>query len=355
MRERFLFTALPARVILGAGSRDELAGEIDRLGCRRVLLIATPRHAASIDTLAAGIGERIAGRFEQVAMHTPVAVTMLALAQCREIGADGLLVLGGGSAIGLGKALALRTGLPQIVLPTTYSGSEATAILGETTNGRKTTRQSLEVLPEVVIYDAELSLTLPFDVTATSGINAIAHAAETLYAKDTNPVVRLLASEGIAAQAAALRELRSEPKNLGARDRALYGAWLCALCLANTGMALHHKLCHVLGGSFDLPHAPTHCVLLPHALAYNAAAAPQAMAAIAAAIGADDGPAGLFALIGELGGPRALSDLGMPLSGIDEVVAQTLATPYWNPAPLEEARLRRLLGDAHAGRPPQPE
>ena len=200
-------------------------------------------------------------------MHTPTDVTERGLARARELDADCLVALGGGSTTGLGKAIALRTDLPQVAVPTTYAGSEATPILGETVGGRKTTLRSPKVLPEVIVYDVDLTLTLPASLSATSGINAIAHAVEALYAKEANPVVSMLATAGIAALARALPRIAADLRDLDARSDALYGAWACGTCLGSVGMALHHKLCHVLGGTFDLPHAETHAVVLPHAVA----------------------------------------------------------------------------------------
>ena len=219
-------------------------------------------------------------------MHTPVEVTELALAAMKDCDADCIVSLGGGSTTGLGKALALRTGVNQLCIPTTYAGSEMTPILGETKDGLKTTVRTNDVLPETVIYDVDLTLSLPPALAATSGINAIAHAVEALYARDTNPVISLMAEEGIRALARALPAIVAKPDDREARSDALYGAWLCGVCLGTVGMALHHKLCHTLGGTFDLPHAETHTIVLPHALAYNAPAVPEAAARIARAIGA---------------------------------------------------------------------
>ena len=266
---------------------------------------------------------------------------------------DGLVAVGGGSTIGLAKAIALRTGLPQVAIPTTYAGSEMTDILGETEGGAKTTRRSEAVRPEAVIYDVELTRSLPPGLSATSGLNAIAHAAEALYARDGNPVIALMAEEGVRALAAALPAIVADPGDMAARGDALYGAWLCGLCLGSASMALHHKLAHVLGGSFDLPHAETHAVLLPHAVAYNAPAAPVAMARLAHALGGRNPALALFDLAGRLGAPRALRDIGMPEDGLDRAVEAAVANPYWNPRPLEAGALRALLADAWAGRPPR--
>ena len=237
-------------------------------------------------------------------------------------------------------------------MPTTYAGSEATPILGETEDGRKTTRRSARVLPEVVIYDVDLTLTLPPGLSAASGFNALAHAVEALYAWDANPVTSGLAEQGIAALARALPSIMA-PGDVGAREDALFGAWACGTCLGTVGMGLHHKLCHVLGGTFGLPHAETHALVLPYACAYNAAAAPEAMARIAAALGTDDAASGLYALARRLGLPNGLQALGMAEAGLDEAASQAVANPYPNPAPLDRGAIRALLQAAFDGSPPR--
>jgi alcohol dehydrogenase class IV len=350
----FSYTALPAKVVFGFGTIAGLGDEIRALGARRALLLSTPgRAAAALDDLKLKLGDLAAGSFSEAAMHTPVAVTERALQAVAAADADCVVALGGGSTIGLAKAIALRTDLPQIVLPTTYAGSEATPVLGETRDGVKTTQRTLKVLPEVILYDVELTLDLPLGVSVASGLNAMAHAAEGLYARDANPIVARIAEDGLTALARALPRLAAAPRDREARSDALYGAWACGMTLGAVGMALHHKLCHVLGGTFGLPHAETHAVVLPHALAYNAAAAPQAMARMAQAIGAAEAPAGVYELATSLGAPRSLAALGLPPEGIAQAVALTLADPYWNPAPLDAARLRALLEDAYEGRPPR--
>jgi alcohol dehydrogenase class IV len=266
---------------------------------------------------------------------------------------DGVVAVGGGSTTGLAKAIALRTDLPQIVVPTTYAGSEMTPILGETKDGMKTTQRTPKVLPEVVIYDIDLTLGLPRSIAATSGMNAMAHAVEALYARDRNPVTSLMAEEGIRSLARALPGIAEDPQDREARAEALYGAWLCGTCLGAVGMALHHKLCHVLGGAFDLPHAETHTIILPHAVAYNASAAPDVMERIARALGTADAAQGLFNLAGRLGAQQALRDIGMPADGIGQTVKAAMAAPYWNPRPIEEDGLRALLTRAWNGDPPQ--
>lgn len=348
----FTYEALPIRVRFGRGTIAEAAAEVARLGAARALVLTTPQQAEAGEKIAASLGKASAGVFAGAVMHTPVEVTELAVAALREANADCVVALGGGSTTGLGKALALRTGVPQLVIPTTYAGSEMTPILGETQNGRKTTIRSLDVLPEAVIYDVDLTVSLPPGLSATSGINAIAHGVEALYAKDRNPVISLMAEDGIRTLSSALPILVHEPANMEARTNALYGAWLCGCCLGAVGMALHHKLCHTLGGTFNLPHAETHTIVLPHAVAYNAPAAPEAMAAITRALGAPDAAQGLFDLVRALGVPRALAEIGMPREGIDEAADLAVENPYWNPRPVTRDGIRDLIARAFAGERP---
>lgn len=348
----FIYTANPARVRFGQGTLAELAGEIERLSLQHVVILSTVGQRSMAADIAERLGSVCAGTFSGAVMHTPVTVTEKAMAVVAGMKADGLISVGGGSTIGLGKAIALRTDLPQIVVPTTYAGSEMTAILGETKDGAKVTTSSPRVLPEVVLYDVELTMGLSAAVSVTSGFNAIAHAVEALYAQEANPIVRTLALDGIRALTGSLPALVAKTDDVHARTEALYGAWLCGTCLGAVGMALHHKLCHVLGGTFDLPHAETHCAVLPHALAYNAPCAPEAIQDLKRTLGNQDPARHLFDLAGELGAPRALRDLGMPYEGIDEAVSQALANPYWNPRPLEARALRLTIERAWAGDSP---
>lgn len=353
MIQPFTYSALPARVIFGSGTLSKIPDELRLLGCRRALVLSTPEQQDAATSLASLLGDLCAGTFTQAAMHTPVDVTERAMKFVHDFGVDCTLALGGGSTTGLGKAIALRTDLPQIVVPTTYAGSEATPILGETAEGRKVTQRTLKVLPEVIVYDVDLTLTLPTALSATSGINAIAHAVEALYTQDANPVISMMAERGIEALARALPPIMKNPSGKSARSEALFGAWLCGVCLGAVGMALHHKLCHTLGGSFNLPHAETHTVLLPHAVAYNSAAAPEAMSRVAHALGAPNAAQGLFDLAKSLGTPTALREIGMLESGLDRAAELATASPYWNPRPIDRATIRALLDDAFYGRRPR--
>jgi alcohol dehydrogenase class IV len=352
MIERFIYNGLPARVIFGSGTLAELPTEVERLGMKRALVLATPEQKASATDIAGRLGARAAGIFAGAAMHTPVEVTEQAMAVVREKGVDGTVAIGGGSTTGLGKAIALRTGFPQVVVPTTYAGSEMTPIIGQSEGGIKTTQSTLDVLPETVIYDVDLTMTLPPALSGTSGINAVAHSVEALYARERNPIIGMMAEDSIRALGAALPRICKDPTDRAARGDALYGAWLAGTCLGAVGMSLHHKLCHTLGGTFDLPHAETHTIVLPHATAYNAAAAPDAMARIARALSARDAAQGLYALAKGVGARLALRDLGMPESGIDKAADLAVKNPYWNPRPIEREAVRALIARAWAGSPP---
>ncbi len=352
LRSPFMYEGLPTRVLFGAGTRSSVREEAIRLGMSRVLVLSGPAHRAFAREIVDTLGDMHAGTYDGARMHTPVDVTEKALALLRELHADGILAIGGGSTTGLGKALALRTDLPQIVLPTTYAGSEMTPILGETKEGLKTTLRSLKVLPETVIYDVDMTMDLPVGLSGVSGMNAVAHAVEALYARDANPIVTALALESIGSLVKALPAICANPRDAAARAGALYGAWLAGICLGSVGMALHHKLCHTLGGTFDLPHAQTHAVVLPHALAYNAPAIPEVMARLCAVLGVDDAPRALHEINAAIGAPKSLRELGMPEDGIDRCVDLAMANAYWNPQPLDRVRLRGLVARAYAGAAP---
>lgn len=353
MMERFVYTGLPIRVVFGTGTLAQLPEEIDRLGLARVLILATAQQRQQAETLAALLGSRAAGIHAEAVMHTPVEVTDRATARAVADGADGLVSIGGGSSIGLGKAVGLRTGLPHLAIPTTYAGSEMTPILGETSGGVKNTRRDDRILPALALYDVALTHSLPAGFSVTSGLNAIAHAVEALYARDRNPIVSIMAEQAIAALVGALPGVVADPADPAVRSGALYGAWLGGACLGSVGMALHHKLCHTLGGAFDLPHAETHAVLLPHAVAYNAGAAPGMAGTLARILGdgAEAGPA-LQNFARRLGAPTALRALGMPESGIDRAADLAVQSPYWNPRPVERDAVRVLLARAWAGESP---
>jgi alcohol dehydrogenase class IV len=354
----FNYTSHAQRVLFGAGSVHRLAQEIEILGAKRALVLSTPAQRGEAERIFELLGQRAAGLFDQAVMHVPIETARTARDLAREMGADCAVAIGGGSTIGLGKAIALDSGLPILAIPTTYAGSEMTTIYGLTETGLKRTGRDARVLPRTVIYDPELTYSLPVDVSIASGLNAIAHAAEGLYVHDANPVSSLMAEEGIAALGRALPLLhRQRPEDQEqARTEALYGAWLCGTVLGSVGVALHHKLCHTLGGSFNLPHAQTHSIVLPHALSYNAGAAPEAMQRIAAALGrgkdAGQAAGAVFDLAHDNGLPVALRDIGMREDDLDRACEVAMENVYPNPRPLERDAIRALLQDAFDGRRP---
>ena len=348
----FVYEAQPQRIVFGSGTLAAAGEELVRLGCARALVLSTPQQAESAEALARNLGNLCVGAYTKAAMHTPIEITTEAVQVAEATEADCVISLGGGSTTGLGKAIALRTHLPQIAIPTTYAGSEATPILGETVAGRKTTQRSPQILPDVVLYDVELTLGLPVPLSVTSGLNAIAHALEARYARERNPMISLMAIEAIRALVGALRRLVKSPRDRDARSDALYGAWAAGTCLGSVGMALHHKICHVLGGTFNLPHAETHAVILPHAAAYNEVVVADLLAPIAALLGNSSTGIGLYDLGQELGAPLRLADIGMPRDGLDKAADEIVASPYWNPRPVEREAIRQLLEDAFEGKRP---
>jgi len=349
----FVYNGQPSRVIFGQGSLQQLEAEIERLGAKRALVLCTPEQRPQAELIAQLLGGRAADIFDKAVMHVPIETAREAREVARRLGADCAVAIGGGSTTGLGKAIAMDSGLPILAIPTTYAGSEMTPVFGLTENGLKRTGKDPRVLPKTVIYDPELTVSLPVEMSITSGMNAIAHAAEGLYAQDGNPVMSLMAEEGIRALAAGLKSIHRDPADLAARGDCLYGAWLCGTVLGNVGMALHHKLCHTLGGSFNLPHAQTHTIVLPHAIAYNQSAAP-ALSRISRALGVDSSPAqALFDLSSSLGAPTRLKDLGLTEADLDRATDIALSNPYWNPRAIEARAIRQLLQDAYDGVRPQ--
>ncbi|MFI5896250.1 maleylacetate reductase [Actinoplanes sp. NPDC051513] len=334
----FVYSALPMRVVFGAGSLERLPDEISFLKLEKVLVLCGPRQEAVGKQVADALGDRCAGLLPEATMHVPVEVAARARKVAAELGADGCVAVGGGSAIGLGKAVALAHGLPVVAVPTTYAGSEMTPVWGLTENGVKRTGRDPKVLPVSVVYDPSLTLSMPVVLAVTSGINAVAHAAEGLYAPDASPIVSLMAREGVRALTAALPAIVARPDDLDARAGALYGAWLSGAVLGATTMGLHHKLCHALGGTLNLPHSETHTVVLPHALAYNGAGEPS--------------PAELWELAGRLGAPRSLRELGMAEADIDRIAGQVASATFPNPRPVTTEGVRDLLRAAWAGAPP---
>lgn len=350
----FIYETQPSKVVFGAGSIQFLQREINALGAKRALILCTSEQEGLAQKIVEILGDTAVGIYAKAIMHVPIETAIEASKIAEELDADCAIAVGGGSTIGLGKAIALTYALPILAIPTTYSGSEMTPVYGITENSIKKTGKDPRVLPKTVIYDPELTSTLPLDMSITSGINAIAHAVEGLYARDSNPIMNLLAEEGIRSLSIGLKMLKVNAQDISARSKSLYGAWLCGYVLGNVGMALHHKLCHTLGGSFNLPHAPTHTVILPHAIAYNERATPSAMNSIKRALDVNEGSAAqaVYDLIQSLDGPTALSSLGLERTSLEKVTEIALANPYWNPEPIEKNAIYQLLNNAYDGLKP---
>jgi len=348
----FVYAPLPARVVFGTGSLAQLRQELSELAVKRALVVCTPEQTALADEVARRLGDQFAGIFPKAVMHVPVEVARQASDYARSIGADCIVAAGGGSTIGLGKAIALESNIPILAVPTTYAGSEMTPIYGITANGEKKTGRDWKVLPRTVIYDPTLTLSLPPLMSATSGINAIAHCVEALYAENGNPIISLMAEDGIRSLAHGLPTIRQQPSDLHARTECLYGAWLAGMALGAASVALHHKLCHTLGGMLNLPHSETHAVVLPHAVAYNAPAVPKVMDRLARALNANHAAQGIFDLVTKLGAPTSLESLGVALHDLDRVADEAMRSPYPNPRKIDRDAIRALLEDAYFGRSP---
>jgi len=346
---RFVHDTAPQRVRFASGdAAAQLAEEISTTGVRRLMVIADESARDAAVRLTEGLPVVIT--HDEVVMHVPRAVATRARDAARARDADALVCVGGGSTTGLAKAVALETGLPIIAVPTTYAGSEATSIWGITEDRLKRTGTDPRVLPRAIIYDATLTLSLPIDLSVASGLNALAHCIDSMWAPRADPINAAFAAEGLRALRTGLPMIKDDPTGLPGREHALYGAYLSALAFASAGSGLHHKICHVLGGMFDLPHAQTHAVVLPHVLAANAPHAVEVERRIAEALDSETAHKGLRALQQALDAPTALRDYGMPEDGIAPAAEAVFSqVPAGNPAPLMIDDLVSLLRAAWEG------
>lgn len=350
--EPFVYDALPGRVVFGNGAFDRVPDELVLFGATRVLLIADRSSLTWADRLAGALGTGLAARIDDVRVHVPIDRAEAARATAHASGADAIVTIGGGSATGLGKAVALEQPLPILAVPTTYAGSEMTPIWGITEGARKQVGRDPRVQPRTVVYDPVLTLTLPASVAGPSGMNALAHCAEALYAAGASPIASLMAEAGIRALSTGLPRVVAAPDDLDARGDVLAGAYLAAAAFASAGSGIHHKICHVLGGAYDLPHAEMHTVILPHALALVAPSEPEAMARIGSAMGDPDVPAAVFDLAVSLGAPTSLRAIGLPPDRLDEAAGLIVDAISGAPKPVDVPAIRALLADAFEGRRP---
>ncbi len=347
--ENFTYNASSARVVFYQGAKKSVREEVERLGRKRVAIISTPGRVALAEEIADLLGDLAVGVLPKAVMHAPVEVSEAVLAELKEASADCTVAVGGGTPIGLAKAIALRDDIPQIAMPTTYAGSEMTPILGQTKNGIKTSTRDERLRPATVIYDVDLTLMLPPGISAVSGMNAIAHAIEALYAKDKNPITSMQALQAIRLLVEALPNIADDPTDLKSRSQALLGAFISSLTLGSVGIALHHKLCHTLGGSFNMPHAETHAIILPHATAFNEPAAAGALDEVSGMLGGRGAGRGLHELAKRIGAPTALKDIGMPEDGLEKAADIADQNPYWNPRSFTREDILQLLQRAYDG------
>jgi alcohol dehydrogenase class IV len=353
MSMRFEHETLGQRVRFASDAAAEgVREEIALLGATKVMVIAAAAEADLAKRVTADVP--VALVHDDVVMHVPVPVAERARAAAAAHDVDAIVSVGGGSTTGLAKAVALTSGLPVVAVPTTYAGSAATIVWGLPAGARKTTGVDSRVLPRAVVYDAGLMLSLPVDLSVASGLNALAHCVDSMWAPSADPINTALAAEGIRALDAGLPLVVADPQGLPGREQSLYGAYLSAVAFASAGSGLHHKICHVLGGRYDLPHAPVHAVVLPYVLALNAPAAPAAERRIAAAFGSATALGGMQALRQRINAPMALRDYGFEESQIpDAVEAILMVVPKSNPANVTPDELTRLLRSAWEGAEPR--
>jgi maleylacetate reductase len=348
----FVYNALPGHIVFGFGTaRTSLIEVMNRFDTQRILLIATEREASLAAELCEPFADRVHASFTAVRPHVPVEVAQRARAAAA--GADLILSIGGGSTTGTAKAVALTTHLPVVCVPTTFAGSEVTPVWGMTDNGRKATGTDARVLPHAVVYDPQMTASLPLELSVVSGLNAMAHCVEAFWAPRRNPLCSAIAEEGVRHLAAGLRAVTASPSDRGAHSALLLGAYLAGSAFAAAGSGLHHKICHALGGAFDLPHAQTHAVVLPHVVAYNAPNAPEALERLSRALGSQDAAAGLADLTRDLPVPMSLKAIGMPEAGVDDVLDEIVQiAPADNPTPITGKGVSGLLRAAWAGTTP---
>lgn len=348
-----IYNATPPRIVFGVGRRTRIAEEVRRLGRGRALVVSTPGREAMAREVAERLGPLCAGLLPRAVSQVPIELAREARAHAAETEADCLVSVGGGAAIGLGKAIALELPLPIVAMPTTYAGSEMTGFCGITIDGVKRMHTSLRMLASTVIYDPELTLSLPQTESASSALNALAHCVDGVYVPTASPITMLSAAEGCRAVVEGLRGVVAAPGDLAARTRLLYGAYLGGGVLAG-GFALQHGLAHALGGSFGVPHGLSHALVLPHVAAYNARFARARIGMIEAALGAPAlGPA-IFDLLGETGLPRSLAEVGVEAGHVEEIVRITVETDDGlNPGPVTTEAVRGIVLAALRGERPR--
>jgi alcohol dehydrogenase class IV len=350
--DRFTYQSDPVRIVFGAGAVASLREEVERHKISRFLVLCSKTRVDFAKRVIAPVADRCAGFCDAAGQNMPRDAFERILATIKESNADGFIVVGGGSPIGLAKAAAGTTRLPYIAVVTTYSGSEMAPRWYIGVADKRVLREhDPAALPATAIYDPELTLDLPPNVSAASGMNALAHAVESLYGIDTNPVVQTLAEEAVRLLGASLPRIVQNPRDLAARTDALYGAWLAANFRARIG--LEHAVAQRVRQWFNLDHAQTHAVATPYAVGFNASAAPEAMARIKRALGAADAARGLYDLNVRIGLPTGFKGLGMRQQDIGKAIEVVAAAKITHPRPVSPADVENIITQAYAGEPPR--
>lgn len=351
----FTHQSVPSRVMFGAGASKKVADELDRLGIARAIVVTTPSRGDMAGQFARLIGSRAGIVYPGAQPNTPFQVTEAALTAVSSVQADGILAIGGGTAIGMAKMIALRTDLPQVIVPTTFSGSEMSPSQAELERGVKVRHRSDRILPETVIYDPELVRALPAHVAGPSGLNGMAHAIEALYAGNGNPLISAIAEESVRAFGASLPKIAAGSPADADWELALRGAWLAGSTLAMVSMGVHHKICHALAGIFfELTHADMHSIMLPYTIGAGLAAVPDAQARAARALGSDDVPGAVYSLMVKAVERPSLKQMGLTRAALDKVADAAIeGEPYDRSKPVTRDTILGMLVAAYEGeRPP---
>lgn len=352
----FTHTGYPCRVIHGAGRIAELPDEVAAFGAERVMFCCTKSRVPEVERIAAPLGDKLAGICSDARIFVPMSAVEKGRAKAAELNADCLVSYGGGTAVGLCKAIALEFDIPIISIATTYSGSETTHIQGIIGHdGVRRNHYDLKMLPKTLIYDPELTLNLPKDTSIASGLNSMAHAISSFLGMNANPVSDMFSEAGIREMSEALVKIAANPRDVDARGQAFYGSWLCGATIVSAGTTLHHKMVHVIGGGWDLPHGPTHGIMLPHSTAYVRDVQPGPCRNIARAFGDEekDAALALYNLLGDCGVPRGLHELGLDRAALDEAADRIMRDQYYCARDYDRDEIRDRLDDAWEGRPPR--
>lgn len=362
----FHYTSFAQEITFAPGALAQLREAVERFGWRRILLCTSHsmQRNGYVNSIKASLGDSLVAVFDQVQPHVQDVQVKEALGLAAENNVDAVIGMGGGSPIGMAKAIGFQTHVPIIAIPTTYAGSEMTPVYGITHTDenppRKVTVNDPKIVPTLVIYDPQLTLDLPPELTASTGINALAHCIEALYSKTRNPLSTAAATSSVQHIHNALLNCYQDGHNLDARTEMLLSAHLAGLSLASVSMGLHHGLCHVLGGSANVPHGIANGIILPHAIRFNAEATATQLLPAAEAMNISVNRTSstgviealahhIHELIGQMNLSQRLRDVGVSESDIPHLaqIAFQNRTIQNNPKPITDPmQLEQILRDA---------